>query len=112
MGIFKDMLKQMFIKVPSYEGQAVFDKDVASVLEAVKKTMKRCQLIQNVSDPRRVYLAYKDFNPRASGVMQYTLLPQGENSTKVNLSINGIDGNAQATFEEFMRTIEKYLKSV
>ena len=103
------LINMLFKTVPSYEGEVVFNKDIESVAEAIKKKMTSImscgmQLRKNVSSLGSIELG---FASRIS-TADFFLIAIDGNTTKVTIRLNGA-GNCQELFDSIVKGLNKKL---
>ncbi len=103
------LINLLFKTVPSYEGEVVFNKDIESVAEAIKKKMTsvmsfHMQLRKNVSSLGSIELEFAD----RSSTADFFLMAIDGNTTKVIIRLNGT-GNCQEFFNSIVKGLNKKL---
>lgn len=106
MGLFKEL----FIKQPNYMGQTLFEKDIATVSNAINQHMTswkglNMQQVKNIAMGFNVILEYH--NPRNGYCVSYSLSNAGQNQTQATINIRGSGTNAEENFKALVSIINK-----
>ena len=106
------LINMLFKTVPSYEGEVVFNKDIESVAEAIKKKMTSVmafymQLCKNVSSLGSIELGF--VRDRDSSTADFFLMAIDGNTTKVTIRINGVAKNCKEVFDIIVKYLNKKL---